>query len=289
MYIVIGKNGQLAQAFKYLLGDKAVYFSHSDLDFTDIEKIRETLSKYNAEAIINTCAYTAVDKAEEEEDKARKANALLPKAIATYCKNADIPFIHYSTDYVFSGQGDGPYNEGDKTSPINIYGKTKLEGERSVIETGGKYLIFRTSWVYDGYNKNFFCTMMRLGKEREELSVVDDQIGAPTYAPALAKRTLEALNNIQGEFPSGVYHLCGAGQTSWYGFASKIFEKAKKQGIQLKIHKINPIPSSSYPTPAKRPLNSRLNCSKAESVLKIKMPNWQISLEEAIESYKNTA
>ena len=287
--VVIGKNGQIGSALVRLLGDRAVAFSHNDADFSNYEDATKALSVLSPRVIINAAAYTAVDMAESEESEANKGNVAMPSNLAKYCFEHNIPLVHYSTDYVFSGEGNKPHTEDEAPSPINVYGKTKLAGEEAIRDSGCDYMIFRTSWVFDSYHKNFLNTMLHLGLEREELSVVSDQIGAPTYAPDIAEATIVALGN----FKTGTYHLCNKGETSWYDFALRIFEIAKEKNMELKIKRVNPITSAQYPTPAMRPLNSRLDCSRAKSILNVELPDWQeslvLALEEAIESNKNTA
>jgi dTDP-4-dehydrorhamnose reductase len=272
----------------------------------DLEKMEffPSESGLRPSAIINAAAYTAVDKAEEEEVRAHNINARAPEILARYCREQDIPFVHYSTDYVFDGSGKEPWKETDATNPLSAYGRTKREGEKRIEAVGGKYLIFRTSWVYDETGKNFVNTMLRLGTERDELRVVNDQWGAPTYARHLAQATLAALENAQkaSRFPSGIYHLCGGGETNWQAFAREIFAlrhceersdaaipkevwiaspSARDDGMQSP--KIHGIPSSEYPTPAKRPMNSRLDCSKAKQVLGVTLPAWEAGLKECLE------
>ena len=284
-YIIIGKNGQLGSEFCDLLQDDAKAFSHSDLDLSIYKNITEEFKDIKAKVIINCSAYTKVDKAEEEIGEAFKANETIPKNLAKYCLENNLIFVHFSTDYVFSGTGQAAQNEDSPTSPINQYGKSKLAGEKAIKKIGGKYLIFRTSWVYNSTGANFFNTMLRLANERDELSIVNDQIGSPTYCEDIANNTLLALNNTRNmdNFPSGIYHLCNSGETSWYEYANKIFELAKNHNIQLKIKKTYPIPTSQLSTAAKRPLNSRLDCRKAKSILNIQMPNWQDSIQKSIE------
>lgn len=293
--IIIGKNGQLGSALMNLLGDKAICFSHTDYDFSNITQIEKALNNIKIIAIFNAAAYTNVDKAESEYEEALKANAKIPEALAKFCQKNDIPLIHYSTDYVYSGEGTQSNKETDAPCPVNKYGQSKLEGEKYILSSGCNHLIFRTSWVYDANGKNFLTTMLRLGSEREELAIVGDQVGSPTYAPDLAQQSILAFNNVVNNknFPSGIYNLCNDGETNWHEFAKMIFQLAKSFGIQLKIEDINEIKTSEYITPAKRPLNSRLDCSKAKSVLNIHMPKWQMSLakcmEKVIENTNNTA
>jgi dTDP-4-dehydrorhamnose reductase len=283
--LIFGANGQVGSALAKLLGNKAVALSRAEADFSHPELLEAIIAAYNPAAVINACAYTQVDKAEEEEALAYTVNASAPELLARACASRNIPFIHYSTDYVFPGNGERAWIETDITSPLNAYGRTKRAGEEKIEACGGKYLIFRTSWVYDESGKNFLNTMLRLGSERETLTIVGDQRGAPTYAPALAKATLQALRNAQNlpEFPSGIYHLCGAGVTSWHEFAEAIFQQARKKKVPLKIQEVKAIATAAYPTPAKRPLNSQLNCSKARQILTVELPAWQESLQECME------
>ncbi|MDB2414863.1 dTDP-4-dehydrorhamnose reductase [Rickettsiales bacterium] len=279
--IVTGRNGQVGSALCDILSDKAIGLSRNEVDLSDPESLYEKLEKYNPSAIINAAAYTAVDKAEEEKDLAFKINAHSPAIMAKFCKDKDIPFITYSTDYVYSGEGNKPHNENSPKTPLNIYGKSKLEGENLVREVGGKYIILRVSWIYDSVHQNFVKTMLRLGKEREDLRIVNDQIGAPTYAPSLAKASIDILNSDR--FYPGIYNLCPQGETSWYDYALEIFTLAKDNDIELKVKNIEPVASSEFPTPAKRPLNSRLDCSLIKEKLNIELPHWKNDLKECME------
>jgi dTDP-4-dehydrorhamnose reductase len=284
--ILILGNGQVGKALKSLLKDNAILLSRAEADLADLSNLNQILSKFPVRAVINAAAYTQVDKAEQEEELANIINAEAPAIIATYCQKQNIPFIHYSTDYVFSGSGDGLWEEADTTSPLSAYGRSKLLGEKYIEQIGSNYLIFRTSWVYDKTGKNFLTTMEKLGQEKEVLQIVNDQIGAPTYAKALAQATLDAIENASKLeiFPRGLYHLCGSGHTSWYGFAEAIFHLLKQQGLNLKVKTLAPISSNEYKTVAKRPLNSRLNCNKAKEILKVVLPSWQDSLQECIKA-----
>lgn len=290
--LIIGSNGQVGRALM-ALAENAIGVTRQEIDLEKIEFFPQE-SGLRPSAIINAAAYTAVDKAEEEEIRAHQINAIAPAILAQYCKERDIPFIHYSTDYVFDGSGSEPWKETDVPNPLSAYGRTKREGERRIAEIGGKYLIFRTSWVYDETGKNFLNTMLRLGAEREELRVVNDQFGAPTYARHLAQATLTALENAQKapRFPSGIYHLCGGGETTWAGFAEKIFGLLTEQGEAQSGRgneargkpppQIKGIPTSDYPTPAIRPKNSRLDCGKAKDVLGVALPHWEEGLRECL-------
>ena len=279
--LITGKGGQLATALAELL-PKATVLGIEEMNLTRIDHIPEILEEHHPQVIINAAAYTAVDKAEEEEPLATIVNAEAPAVVAAFCKAKDIPFLHYSTDYVFSGEGENEWNEEDEPEPINAYGRGKLRGEELVLATHAKALIFRTSWVYDAHGKNFVNTMLRMGKEREELSVVHDQIGRPTYAPHLAAASLEALENaLQSlHFPTGIYHLSGGGEAvSWHDFATAIFDGYDGE---LKVKNVKRILTHDYPTPAPRPHNSRLDCSKAKEILGVEMPDWREGLQECL-------
>jgi dTDP-4-dehydrorhamnose reductase len=294
--LVTGVTGQLGKAVVALHGaHRTIAASRAVLPLDFPEALAHRLDYLRPEAILNCGAYTQVDAAEkpEEEIFVRAINSESPAQIAKWCAARSVPMVHFSTDYVFDGSGTEPRDESAPTAPLNVYGKSKLEGERAVLESGAKALIFRTSWVYDANGKNFLNTMLRLGAERSELSVVCDQVGAPTYAPHLALAALEALERAlqiesrTGRFPTGVYHLCGSGETSWHGFASKIFEGARARGATLALSEIaqnlKPIATSQDPTPARRPLNSRLNTSRALEVLGVSLPHWENGLEECLD------
>lgn len=283
--VVLGANGQVGSALVALLGDRAVPLTRAEADLSQPDSLAAVLDAMMPDAVINAAAYTAVDKAEEEPDVAFAANADSPAAIARWCAAHNVPFVHYSTDYVFSGEGDTPWTEDDPKAPCNTYGATKLAGEKAIVADGGKYLIFRTSWVYDATGKNFLNTMLRLGAERDALNVVADQIGAPSYAPHLAVATLQALEKATKmlQFPSGIYHMVNGGETSWHGFATAIFEGARSKGVALQIKTVEPIAASAYPTPAKRPLNSRLDCSHLHTTFDLALPQWEQGLAQALE------
>ncbi len=278
--LVFGSNGQIGQALGALLDD-VIVLGRKEADFSKPESLRGVVAEIGPEAIINAAAYTQVDKAEEEEALATLINGDAPGVLAAEAAKLGIPFVHYSTDYVYDGSGDVPRDETTPTAPLGAYGRSKLAGEKAVEAEGGKYLIFRTSWVYDAFGKNFLKTMLRLAAEREQLRVVADQIGAPSYAPHLAAATLQALENTN--FTPGIYHMCNSGQTSWHGFAEAIFAEARACGMELKVQSVEPIPSSAYPTPAQRPLNSRLDCSTLRDTLGITLPDWREGLKEAME------
>ncbi|MEI7668527.1 MAG: dTDP-4-dehydrorhamnose reductase [Pseudomonadota bacterium] len=283
--IVIGATGQLARAIHHF-DENVILLGRNVVDLSHPSKVTEILEEYNPKAVINAAAYTNVDKAEIEEKLAHIINADAPTAMAIYCAQKNIPFIHFSTDYVFSGKGEEAWKENDIPCPLNAYGRSKLAGEEAIAHIGGKYMIFRTSWLYDARGKNFLNTIIRLAFEREELSIINDQFGAPTFAGNLAEKSLEALAKAMEmeEFSSGIYHLCNEGVTSWFGFASAIFEHIKQNSKAIKLQKIHAIPATDYPLPAKRPYNSRLDCSKIEEIFNIKMPHWKKALTECLES-----
>lgn len=282
---VTGANGQVGRALVALLGSRALPLTRAEADLSQPDTLAQVLDALQPDAVINAAAYTAVDKAESEPDAAFAINADAPAALARWCAAHDVPFVHYSTDYVFSGEGDAPWTEDAPVQPRNTYGSSKLAGEKAVVADGGKHLIFRSSWVYDAQGQNFLNTMLRLGAERESLSVVADQHGAPCYAPHLAAYTLQALEKAAEmfTFPSGIYHMANRGETTWHGFATAIFAAARAQGAKLAIKTVEPIPSSAYPTPAKRPHNSRLDCSKLEQVFGLALPDWEQGLAQALE------
>ena len=284
--LVLGASGQLGQALGSVL-DNVVLLGRAEADLSKPETLPDIISALNPSAIINAAAYTAVDKAEEEEELAQRINAKAVGVLAEVVKTLEIPLVHISTDYVFDGSGDAPYTEDDTPAPLSAYGRSKLAGEQAVMDAmadKGDYLIFRTSWVYDAMSPNFFNTMLKLAEHRAELSVVSDQIGAPTYAPHLAEAIVQALENAtqSDPFPRGIYHLAGSGETSWHGFAEAIIFGAKDNGIRLACDTVNPIPTEEYPTPAERPRNSRLNCERASALLGVELPDWREGLTQAL-------
>lgn len=286
--LIFGAHGQVGSACARILGSRAIALSREQADFSKPDSIKNVLDQWDSNrlsAVINCAAFTQVDLAEKELDLAFKINAESPGVIAQWCKERDFPFVHFSTDYIFSGVGEKPWGEDDETGPLNAYGRSKLEGENKIRECWGRYLIFRTSWVYDASGKNFFKTMLKLGENRETLEVVSDQFGAPTYAPELAAAALQCLEVAMGKpkFPFGVYHLCHGGVTTWHQFAEAIFSAARAKGIPLHVKKVHPIPTKNYPTPAKRPVNSRLNTDRAYRTFEVRLPDWRVGLKAAME------
>lgn len=260
--------------------------SRSDIDFADVQAVAAKVSAFMPDIIINAAAWTAVDKAEEEQEAAFLINATLPATLARLSKEHNAWLVHYSSDYVYPGTGDMPWKETDSTAPLSVYGHTKAAGDHAVIQHCTKHLIFRTSWVYAARGNNFMRTMLKLAQAREALSVVSDQIGAPTPARLIAQVTALALQNVLLAEPekamtySGVYHLAPHGYCSWYDFASEIFHLAREKGMTLALQpeQFKAITTADYPTPAKRPTNSRLNLRKIEQTFSLQLPTWQQQL-----------
>lgn len=275
--LVLGKTGQVAT--ELAARAQVTALGREDADFCDPEALIKVIENTDADVIINAVAYTAVDKAESEEDAAKLVNGTTVAQIAIVAAARNIPFLHISTDYVFAGDGEAPWKPTDPTAPLGTYGKTKLMGEEGIVAAGGPHVILRTSWVFSAHGQNFVKTMLRLGEERDALSIVNDQIGGPTEAGDIAQALLTiatAFHNGQGL--TGTYHYSGAPDCSWADLATEIFKQAN-----LSV-KITGIPTSEYPTPAKRPLNSRLDTSSLEEDYKIERPNWHDSLLPVIKS-----
>ncbi len=287
--LLIGKGGQVGRDLHPLLAQfgQVLAPDRHDFDFCRPDSVRSCVREIRPDIIVNAAAYTAVDKAESEPELARAVNAIGPGILAAEAHELGALLIHYSTDYVFDGSKTTPYLETDPVNPLNAYGKTKLEGEEAIRNSGCDHLIFRTSWVYSRQGSNFLLTMLRLGREREELRIVDDQIGAPTSSGALARATAKLLKTrMRGDSAlanSGTYHMTASGYVSWFGFANAIFESYPNPS-DLCVRRILPIQASGYVTPARRPLNSRLDCSKLRDVLGISMPPWQEDLADVMSS-----
>lgn len=282
--LITGRNGQVAQALLSSLQGLAelVCLGRDELDLADAEAIRTRVRALRPDLIINAAAYTAVDQAESEPDPAFAINATAPGVLAEEAKALGVPLIHYSTDYVFDGSKAAPYQDDDQPQALGVYGQSKLAGEQAIAAVGGQYLILRTSWVYSLHGRNFLLTMQRLLQEREELRVVSDQIGAPTWAGTIAAATRELIKQWQKGQPGpwGTFHLTGQGETSWFGFASAIGEHLRAAGKPCA--RLLPIASSEYPTPARRPLNSRLDCSRLQRAWNIQLPTWQTALADCL-------
>jgi len=285
--LLFGKGGQLGWELQRSLAPLgelvALDFDSTDLcgDFTKPAALAQTVQAVRPQLIVNAAAHTAVDKAEGEPDLVRTINAEAPAALAQQAAALGAWLVHYSTDYVFDGSGERPWREQDATGPLNVYGQTKLEGEQAIADSGAKHLIFRTSWVYAARGGNFAKTMLRLARERERLNVINDQFGAPTGAELLADVTAHAVRQVTGSADGaslgGLYHLSASGQTSWHGYASFVLETALKLGATLKASPaaVDAVPTSSFPTPARRPLNSRLDTSKLQRSFNLVLPPWQ--------------
>jgi dTDP-4-dehydrorhamnose reductase len=288
--LLFGKNGQVGwelQRSLAPLGEVLALDRHSVEfcgDLSQPERLAQTVREWRPDVIVNAAAHTAVDKAESEPELARCLNATAPAALALAAAEVGAWLVHYSTDYVFSGQGDQAWQEGDATGPLSVYGQTKLEGEQAIAASGCKHLIFRTSWVYAARGGNFAKTMLRLAGERERLTVINDQHGAPTGADLIADVTAHAIRqamvnpaSASASALAGIYHLVASGETSWHGYASHVIAQARhlhpEQG--LKVTDIAPVPTSAFPTPAKRPLNSRLSTHKLQLAFGLVLPPWQ--------------
>lgn len=254
-------------------------------DLADLPRLAATIRRIEPDVIVNAAAYTAVDKAEQERDLAHLVNAEAPGLMAREAKRLDAWLVHYSTDYVFDGQGDRPWRETDQVAPLNHYGATKLAGDQSIQDSGCRHLIFRTSWVYAARGNNFAKTMLRLAKERASLNVIDDQYGAPTGGELLADVTSHALRMAQHTPQlSGLYHLAASGETTWCEYARFVLECARSKQITLKTapQEIEAIPSSAYPTAAKRPANSRLDTHKLCAAFDFDLPDWRSGVERML-------
>ena len=292
--LLFGKNGQVGWELErsMLPLGNIIALDQDVADFSNPESLREIIQSEKPDVIVNAAAYTAVDKAEDDEDLAAKINGEAPGILAEEALKLNALLIHYSTDYVFDGEKKGPYVETDEPNPINAYGRTKLAGEEAVKTSGCDHLIFRTSWVYASRGHNFLLSILRLAKERDELSIVSDQVGSPTSARLIADTTVLCIQQAakekqKGVFSSGLYHLISAGFTCWHGFAQVIVGVAKqKLNLELKIKHIKAIPTVEYPTPAQRPMNSQLALSKLEKVFGLVMPDWKKMLDLCIEEIK---
>ncbi|MBV4412030.1 dTDP-4-dehydrorhamnose reductase [Enterobacteriaceae bacterium YMB-R22] len=252
-------------------------------DLSNSQGIAETVRTVKPEVIVNAAAYTAVDKAESEQNVARLLNATSVGVIAKEAAKIGAWFVHYSTDYVFPGVGHVAWTEDDTTAPLNVYGETKLAGEKAIQELCSKYLIFRTSWVYAGKGNNFAKTMLRLAKERTELSVINDQFGAPTGAELIADCTAHAIRTalLKPEI-AGLYHLVASGSTTWFDYAELVFKEARKAGFPLAVVNVKPVPSSEYVTAACRPSNSRLNTTKFQKNFELILPDWELGVKRML-------
>jgi dTDP-4-dehydrorhamnose reductase len=280
--LLTGAAGQLGRELKRSLscfGELAAC-DRSQLDLAKPEALRAAVRAIAPTVIVNAAAYTAVDKAEAEPAAADAINAAAPGILAGEARRLGALMIHYSTDYVFDGAKPTPYAETDTPAPLSAYGRSKRAGELEIAASGARHLIFRTSWVYGLHGANFMKTMLRLGRERGELRVVGDQVGAPTWTRHLADVT--ALIVARREVPDGLYHLAAAGETSWHGYAEAIFAEAQRAGLMDKVPVVHRITSADYPLPAARPANSRLDCSRCQSDFGLALPDWRTGLTDCL-------
>ena len=288
--LLTGKTGQIGEELNNIIGDlgNLITVDKEQLDLSKPNSIEPVILNIKPDIIINPAAYTAVDKAEKEPDLAMTVNAIAPGLLAKAARKVGAGLIHYSTDYVFDGCSEIPYKEEDPPNPLNVYGKTKLAGEKSVAEAGAPFLIIRTGWVYSLHGKNFLRTIKKLAEEKDIIQVIDDQIGAPTWARSVALKTHQILKQclnkkwLETKDPSlsGIFHLTCQGKTSWHGFARKVLNMSStSQNIKLIA-----IPTSDYPTPATRPSNSLLNNEKIQKVFGLDMPHWEDALKDCMDS-----
>lgn len=291
--LLLGKNGQVGwelQRSLAPLGEVLALDRHSTYHCGDLskpEQLAQTVLTYKPDFIVNAAAHTAVDKAESEPELAKVLNTEAPAALAKAAAQVGAWLVHYSTDYVFDGSGAHARQEGEGTGPLSVYGQTKLDGEKAIVASGCKYLIFRTSWVYAARGGNFAKTMLRLAQERDKLTVINDQHGAPTGADLIADVTAHAMRrvlNTQNISFSGVYHLVASGETTWHGYASHVVERAKtiKPELGWKVVNVDSVPTSAFPTPAKRPLNSRLCTHKLQHAFGLVLPPWQQGVDRML-------
>ena len=282
--LVLGCKGQLGRCLNDQLVNKeheVIYTSREQIDIADFEVTKSKILEFSPDLIINATAYTAVDKAEEDQKTANLINHLAVKNIADSCSQQGCWLVHFSTDYVFDGNSKVPYKEDDETNPQGVYGETKLKGELAILSSGCKHIIIRTAWVFSEYGNNFLKTMLRLGSERDELSIVGDQIGCPTYAQDIARSIVEIVPQLNSREYNGIYHYCGDQPCSWYDFANAIFDQAMTNNLKIPSI-VNSIETSAYPTPAKRPAFSVLNCSKIENNFGVHASNWHDGIEQVL-------
>ncbi len=292
--LVTGRSGQLGHHVIEQLGDKCAPLTRDEVDLTDPSSVLPSLEGREALALINTAAYTAVDSAETDQESANAVNGESVGKLAEWAFARGIPFIHFSTDYVFDGSGDMPWKEDDKTAPLSVYGKSKRLGELAIKAAASRYpdakwMVFRTSWVYDAEGQNFLNTILNLAKDKEELSIVNDQMGAPTYALDLALLTIIALRKAMAMkvFPTGVYHLTNAGEASWYDFA-EAFIQLERDHQKLSVKHLHPVASDAFPRPAERPKNSRLCLQKFIDTFLEHPPHWQDALKRCMAQRQNS-
>ena len=275
MILVFGKTGQVALELARVCPE-ALFLGRAEADLCDPEGCAARIRELRPDAVINAAAYTAVDRAEEDEALASLVNGAAPGAMAAACAALEVPFLHVSTDYVFDGSGTRAWRPADAVQPVNAYGRTKLAGERAIAQAGGQWAVLRTSWVFSAHGANFVKTMLRLSETRDALSVVGDQIGGPTPARGIAQALVQMAQAMLAGQGGGIYHYAGAPATSWACFARETFALAGRDIT------VTDIPSADYPTPAARPLNSRLDCSGLETDFGIQQPDWKTALADVI-------
>jgi dTDP-4-dehydrorhamnose reductase len=279
--LVFGRSGQLGSALEKIAptGYKTVFLTRSDIDFSDLSRLRAAVLSHKPAVVVNAAAYTAVDRAESEKSIAFKVNGEAPGVIATACSQIGAVLVHFSTDYVFDGTASSPYVEGALTNPLGIYGQSKLAGEEAIAAVTGRYVILRTAWVYSLVGQNFLKTMLRLANNDDEIRVVSDQIGSPTYAGDLAQVAWSIIDSLLENNASkfGIYHATNSGVTSWYRFASEIFDLVGLTGVV-----VHPISTDQYPTLAPRPRFTALSCVRINEVFGITMPNWQDAVSRCL-------
>jgi dTDP-4-dehydrorhamnose reductase len=282
--LIIGENGQVSRALQSRLADmgELIVRGSGQLDLSRPDSLRAPIVALKPDLIVNAAAHTAVDLAETEPERAFTINATAPGILAQAAVELGIPLIHYSTDYVFDGLKPAPYTEDDAPNPVSVYGRSKLAGEDAIRQADGQHLILRTSWVYSAEGRNFLLTMQRLLQEKPQMRVVADQIGAPTWAGTIADSTAQLIEHWQAGQPGawGTYHLTARGETSWFGFAQAIAESLLEQSKPCAV--LEPIPSSAYPTPAQRPLNSRLDCTRLHREWGVSQPDWRSALQQCL-------
>lgn len=288
--LLLGCNGQLGFELRRALAPlvDVVAMGHGECNLADAAALRQVIAAVAPGLIVNAAAYTAVDKAESEAATAHAINAVAPGVIGAAARDIAARVVHYSTDYVFDGTKPGAYREDDATNPLGVYGASKREGEVALLASGAEHFIFRTSWVFGAHGNNFVKTILRLAADKESLTVVADQIGAPTSAALIADVTAQVLGQMRyrpaADAPSGIYHLAASGETSWHGFAQAIVDGASRRGSNLKLsaEAIRPIPTSGYPLPARRPENSRLDTSRLRQTFGLTLPDWQNGLDHTL-------
>ena len=288
--LLLGKNGQVGWELQRSLAPLgeivALDRSMSGGDVSDLSALADVIRGVQPDVIVNASAHTAVDKAESEQSLALRLNAEAPEVMAQEAKRLGALLVHYSTDYVFDGSGSAARKEGEVTGPLSVYGATKLEGESRIAATGCRHLIFRTSWVYAARGGNFAKTMLRLAQEREKLSVINDQWGAPTGADLIADVTAHAVRHVAGrEEELGLYHLVASGETTWHAYASHVIAQTKQLRPELawKVEEVAAVPTTAFPTPAKRPLNSRLDTRKLQDTMQLHLPQWQQGVDRMLQ------